>query len=204
VNPRDRQASRRGFLIGIGATAATLVALTAGQSFGVLDSLNLFAPRRQGFGPQTLPVNRTAQQAKVTELARDPGWQLEVRNGSRTEKLSRAALLALRQTEAELPIACVEGWSTNAHWRGVRLRDLMDRVGAPHDAGVRVSSFQPEGNYRVTTMGPEFVQDPTTLVALELNGENLDLDHGYPARIIAPGRPGVLQTKWLGSLEVIR
>ncbi|WP_148668402.1 molybdopterin-dependent oxidoreductase, partial [Streptomyces sp. WAC05950] len=27
------------------------------------------------------------------------------------------------------------------------------------------------------------------------------LDHGYPARIIAPNRPGVLQTKWVGRLE---
>jgi DMSO/TMAO reductase YedYZ molybdopterin-dependent catalytic subunit len=56
----------------------------------------------------------------------------------------------------------------------------------------------------MTTMGPEFAQDPTTLVALELNGEALDIDHGFPARIIAPDRPGVLQTKWLRSIEVIR
>jgi DMSO/TMAO reductase YedYZ molybdopterin-dependent catalytic subunit len=54
------------------------------------------------------------------------------------------------------------------------------------------------------TMAAEFVQDPTTLVALELNGETLDLDHGFPARIIAPGRPGVLQTKWLKSIEVVQ
>ncbi|MBC7403690.1 MAG: molybdopterin-dependent oxidoreductase, partial [Microbacteriaceae bacterium] len=30
-----------------------------------------------------------------------------------------------------------------------------------------------------------------------------DIDHGFPARMIAPGRPGVLQTKWLSKLEVI-
>jgi len=29
------------------------------------------------------------------------------------------------------------------------------------------------------------------------------MDHGYPARMIAPGRPGVLQTKWLSKLEVM-
>ena len=32
--------------------------------------------------------------------------------------------------------------------------------------------------------------------------EPLDLDHGYPCRVIAPNRPGVLQTKWVASLEV--
>jgi DMSO/TMAO reductase YedYZ molybdopterin-dependent catalytic subunit len=37
-------------------------------------------------------------------------------------------------------------------------------------------------------------------VALELIGQTLDLDHGYPPRIIAPG---VLQTKWLHTMEVL-
>jgi DMSO/TMAO reductase YedYZ molybdopterin-dependent catalytic subunit len=40
------------------------------------------------------------------------------------------------------------------------------------------------------------------LVALELAGETLSIDHGFPCRLIAPDRPGVLQTKWLDSLEV--
>ena len=48
-------------------------------------------------------------------------------------------------------------------------------------------SLQTSGKYAVTEMQPEFVRDPLTLVALELDGEVLDIDHGYPARIIAPG-----------------
>lgn len=52
-------------------------------------------------------------------------------------------------------------------------------------------------------MGHLYAQDPLTLLALRLNGEVLSLDHGYPARIIAPNRPGVLQTKWVGRLEVV-
>jgi DMSO/TMAO reductase YedYZ molybdopterin-dependent catalytic subunit len=60
-----------------------------------------------------------------------------------------------------------------------------------------------KGGYRVTEMGHEYAQDDLTLVALELNGKPIDIDHGFPARMIAPGRPGVLQTKWLSKLEVI-
>ena len=37
---------------------------------------------------------------------------------------------------------------------------------------------------------------------LTLHGEPLNRDHGEPARLIAPNRPGVLQTKWLSRLEV--
>lgn len=44
--------------------------------------------------------------------------------------------------------------------------------------------------------------DPQTLLALRINGEDLAPDHGYPCRIIAPNRPGVLQTKWVSRLEV--
>jgi DMSO/TMAO reductase YedYZ molybdopterin-dependent catalytic subunit len=102
-----------------------------------------------------------------------------------------------------LPIACVEGWSQYATWRGPRLRDLMDAVGAPENATIRLTSLQTRGGYAVTEMGPEFVRDDLTLVALQLEGETLDIDHGYPARVIAPARPGVLQTKWLSRLEVL-
>jgi DMSO/TMAO reductase YedYZ molybdopterin-dependent catalytic subunit len=49
---------------------------------------------------------------------------------------------------------------------------------------------------------PPLTADPLTLIALRLNGEPLHPDHGYPARLIAPNRPGVLQTKWVGRLTV--
>ena len=41
------------------------------------------------------------------------------------------------------------------------------------------------------------------LLATHLNGERLNVDHGYPLRLIAPNRPGVLNTKWLAMIEVL-
>ncbi|WP_228484828.1 molybdopterin-dependent oxidoreductase [Microbacterium cremeum] len=192
---------RRAFLAGVGASAAALVALTAGQSFDALAPFNLFAPRVKGQGPQALPVNRTAAQAGVTETARDTAWRLEVRGTGGRRHYTRDELARLPQTEAVLPIACVEGWSTRAHWRGVRLGDLLEHAGAARTSTIRLESLQSRGPYRATTMPPHVAWDPLTLVALEVNGAVLDLDHGYPARIIAPGRPGVLQTKWLATIE---
>ena len=46
------------------------------------------------------------------------------------------------------------------------------------------------------------IKPETTLLALRCNGEVLHIDHGYPTRLIAPNRSGVLQTKWVGRLEV--
>jgi DMSO/TMAO reductase YedYZ molybdopterin-dependent catalytic subunit len=117
--------------------------------------------------------------------------------------MSRTELLAMTQRTAGLPIACVEGWSAHGEWTGVRLRDLLDAVGAPAGSDVVVTSLQQHGGYRVTHLPSQFADDDLTLLALALDGETLSIDHGYPCRLIAPDRPGVLQTKWVRSLEVV-
>ncbi|CAN5189766.1 molybdopterin-dependent oxidoreductase [soil metagenome] len=195
--------SRRGFLVTVGVATAGLVALTAGQSFRVLDATNIFGARKNDTGPQRLPVNRTAKDAQVVDAAMSPDWRLTVSNGSRSRRFDYRALQALPQHEVVLPIACVEGWSQDATWTGPRLSDLVDSVGASTGASVRITSLEQGSSYAVTTMQPEFARDALTLVALKLNGDVLDIDHGYPARVIAPARPGVLQTKWLSRLEVL-
>jgi DMSO/TMAO reductase YedYZ molybdopterin-dependent catalytic subunit len=203
AQPAEPRTSRRGFLTVVGVASAAVVAFTAGQSFRVLDGTNIFGPRKQGIGPNGLPVNRTAAAAKVEATATSADWRLVVSNGATSRAYSRAELLALPQHEVELPIACVEGWSQTARWSGVRVGDLVDSVGGEGRVAVRLTSLEQDSSYAVTTMGAEYVRDDLTLIALELNGEVLDLDHGYPARAIAPGRPGVMQTKWLSSLEVL-
>ena len=195
--------SRRGFLATVTLAVAAVVGLTAGQTFAPLDAVNIFGPRKKGVGQQGVPVNRTSAQAKVATAALSPAWVLTVAVGGTELSFTRAELTALPQTDVDLPIACVEGWSQMASWRGVRLRDLVDAAGGSPDADLRLISLEQRGGFKQTEMGNEYVRDPLTLVALELNGETLDLEHGYPARMIAPGRPGVLQTKWLSRIEAI-
>lgn len=199
----DVKTSRRGFFGAIGVTTGAVVAFTAGQSFTPLTGINFFAPRKNGYGPNDLPINRTAAAAQVLETAMDPHWELVVSRGSAIRTFSIADLMSMTQYEADLPIACVEGWSQMAHWKGPRLHDVVAAVGATDDEQLRITSLEKKGGYRVTLMGSEYVHDPNTLVALHLNGERLDIEHGYPARMIAPGRPGVLQTKWLSHLEIV-
>lgn len=198
----NQRSGRRAFLGSVAAATVGVTALTAGQSLPALKATNLFGPRN-GEGPQGLPVNQTAAAAAVEQLARDPGWRLQLNGGGQTMALSRDDLLGLPQRQVSLPIACVEGWSVGAHWSGVRLADLLDLVGADPAKRLQVRSLQPAGAYTVVDMGPEFARHPSTLLALALNGQTLNLDHGFPARIMAPNRPGVLQTKWVGTIEVL-
>ncbi len=195
------RADRRSFVAGVGAAVGVVTLTTVGQSFTPLGKLDLLAPRQPDHGPQSLPVNRTAAQAGINS-ARLAGYRLRVA-GPRPIELTLRQLGAMPQRSAVLPIACVEGWSRDARWTGVPLRDLLDQVGAPHDARVRLVSLERGGHYAVSVMGASYARDPLTLLALSLNGAPLDHDHGYPARVIAPNRPGVLQTKWVTRIEVL-
>ncbi|MEU8460305.1 molybdopterin-dependent oxidoreductase [Streptomyces sp. NPDC029003] len=199
--PAEDGPDRRSLLLGTAAAVGAVTLTTAGQSFTPLAALDLLGPRHPGRGPQGLPVNKTAAAAGIGPGPL-PDWRLEVR-GPAPYTLTLPQLRALPQTRARLPIACVEGWSAQATWSGVRIRDLLARAGAPPGAGLRVTSLETGGAYRVMEMGREHARDPLTLLALELDGQVLSPDHGYPARIIAPNRPGVLQTKWVTLLEVL-
>jgi Oxidoreductase molybdopterin binding domain len=196
---------RRAFLAGVALASGALVVATAGGTVSPLSRVSVLAQRRPGFGPQGLPVNKTAVGADVVDVARDPEYRLEIDGAVRRPlSLTRADLLARPQRHATLPIACVEGWSASAEWGGVPVRELLALAGAREDVDVTVESLQPSGLYRASVLTARQAADPDTLLALTLRGEALHIDHGYPARLVGPNRPGVAQTKWVQCLVVHR
>jgi DMSO/TMAO reductase YedYZ molybdopterin-dependent catalytic subunit len=206
LSPATPTISRRGLLGLVGAGSLALLLANLGESTGgPLRRIALLAPRGRvfGTGPNDFQINKTAHTVGVSMLASDPDWQLELSGPHGTRQLSRAALMAMRQSTYSLPIACVEGWSTTQAWTGVRLRDLGALVGAPPTAILEVHSLQPSGPYRHTAYSADQVQHDQALLALRVNGVDLSLDHGYPARIIIPAVPGVHCTKWLASMRFL-
>jgi DMSO/TMAO reductase YedYZ molybdopterin-dependent catalytic subunit len=206
VDPAKPTISRRGMLAGVGAGSVLLGAVGAGQSIGgPLRELALFGPRgpeSSGAGPNDFPVNKTADVARVTEEMAGPGWRLELVGAGQTLSFSRDELLELEQVTERLPIACVEGWSTTQRWTGVRLAELCALAGVPEPETVLVESLQPRGAFRQVTLSRRRATDPRTLLALRVNGAELSMDHGFPARMIIPNAPGVHNTKWVGRIEV--
>jgi len=192
--------SRRGLFRTAMVASAVAVLSVAGGTVPWLRKISVFSSH-SGDGPAGVPINKSAKAAGVTASATDPAYVLTVANGDRSVSLSREELEQMPQHSAELPIACVEGWSASGTWTGVRMRDLLDLVEVPAGTTVFVESVQESGPYRSSEVRGNYADDPLTLVALRLNGEVLALDHGYPCRLIAPNRPGVLQTKWLGRIE---
>jgi DMSO/TMAO reductase YedYZ molybdopterin-dependent catalytic subunit len=201
--PAASAPSRRAFLGLVAGAAGLLTLVTVGQTVWPLRKVALLAPRRPDTGPQGFPVNRSAVAAGVVESAQDAGYRLVVEGDVRRQlTLSLDELRALPQRTATLPIACVEGWSASRTWRGVPVRDLLHMAGASEQARVRVHSLQQRLAYAASDLDPDQAHDGDTLLALEVEGEPLHLDHGFPVRLIGPNRPGVLQTKWVTRLVV--
>ncbi|WP_320670315.1 molybdopterin-dependent oxidoreductase [Patulibacter defluvii] len=206
-NPAAPTISRRGAIGLAGAASGSLLLLTVGQSVGgPLRKIALFAPRGAGAvspGPNGFPVNKTALVARVSAEMAGAAWRLDLRGAERLS-LSRDELLAMELASHELPIACVEGWSTIQRWTGVPLAALAALAGADPDDVLHVASLQPRGAFRQTTLGAHQVAADGALLALRVNGADLSLDHGFPARIIGPGLPGVHCTKWVSGLTFAR
>ena len=193
--------SRRALVRTTFAAAGVAVLATAGGTVPWLRQVSLFATRT-GEGPGGVPINKSARAAGVEESAASPDWRLEVVVGDSVTSLSYDDLRAMPQHTVGLPIACVEGWSAHGTWSGVRMTDVLRAAGAAAGRDVAVTSLQQAGAFRRTTLPGNFADDDRTLLALDLSGEPLSLDHGFPCRLIAPNRPGVLQTKWVSRLEV--
>ncbi len=194
--------SRRALVRSAFVASGVAVLATAGASVPWLRQVSVLAVR-SGDGPQGVPINKSAEAARVGPAATDPAYALRVLvDGREVAALGLEDLRALPQHAEELPIACVEGWSASGTWSGVRVHDVLRAAGVPPGTDVVVASLQPRGPFRRTVLPANFVSDDRTLLALDLAGQPLTLDHGFPCRIIAPNRPGVLQTKWVGALEV--
>ncbi|MDT5259660.1 MAG: hypothetical protein QOD10_4740, partial [Mycobacterium sp.] len=195
ANPAEPTMSRRGALALVGSGVLLVGVLTIGQTLGgPARGAVLLLPRGRGRGD--FPVNKTAVAAGITPESVGGSWVLTLRGGPSEVVLDRAALAGMPQTTARLPIACVEGWSTVQTWSGVRLSELARIAGVPAPRAARVASLQRGGAFGAATLQANQIGDPDALLALRVNGADLSLDHGYPARIIVPALPGVHNTKW--------
>lgn len=198
---------RRRFLIGVGAASAVVGVSFLAANVSPLYRLALLSSRRSDVGTQRLPVQTQAKAAGVVERITSPQYRLRV-IGRLTNplELDIDELLQRVTHEAALPISCVQGWSVGAHWRGIRVRDLLREAGVTDFDEVVVRSVQtttkPQRMFGRARLNPSHALHADSLLATELNGERLHVDHGYPIRLIAPNNPGIMQTKWVEELWV--
>lgn len=103
----------------------------------------------------------------------------------------------------------IHGGMGQATWTGVRLRNLLEHAGvAPEAAHVGLEGADPPPKPAVPafhrSIPMDRAMDPTTLVALRMNGEPLTHAHGAPFRLVVPGWAGDHWLKWLTTIRAQR
>jgi DMSO/TMAO reductase YedYZ molybdopterin-dependent catalytic subunit len=88
-----------------------------------------------------------------------------------------------------------------AEWSGPTLASVLALAGV-RDTAVDVDVIGLDDGAFSRAMPIDRALDPTTLVALRMNGEPLPADHGYPARTVVPDWVGSSSVKWLGEIRV--
>lgn len=89
----------------------------------------------------------------------------------------------------------------NAEWTGVRLKDVLARAGVKPAARDVMPIGLDDHQVRRPMPVEKALRDDTLLV-LQMNGETLPADHGFPARIIVTGWTGTASIKWVGRIQV--
>ncbi len=204
AEPASPTMTRRLLIGTVGAGSAGLAVMGTGQVVGgPLRDLAFLAPRgeKAGDGPNDFMVNKTFEAVGIPMEKVGDTWRLALEvDGGEGVVLSRDDLLELEMIDADLPIACVEGWSTTQRWSGVRLTELAKMARAEGSGEVEVQSLQKGGPLRKATLNRGQLEDPDSMLALKVNGADLSLDHGFPARLIVPALPGVHNTKWVEKM----
>jgi len=129
-------------------------------------------------------------------------WHLEVNGLVQNRATWRFQdFVGLPAHEQQTTLMCISNGleAGNAIWKGVPLRDLLERA-APLSNAARVRLHGVD-NY-TDTIPLEKAMKPTTLLAYEMNGVPLPHRHGYPLRVIVPGYFGEKHVKWLTRIEV--
>ncbi|WP_227133891.1 molybdopterin-dependent oxidoreductase [Halorubellus salinus] len=104
---------------------------------------------------------------------------------------------AVATSEQRALLDCTSGWYSEHDWRGVQVGDLLDAADADPDADwVRFTSVT---GYRWSLPREEAER---ALLATHVDDARLSHGHGYPLRLVAPGRRGFQWVKWIDSVEV--
>jgi DMSO/TMAO reductase YedYZ molybdopterin-dependent catalytic subunit len=143
-----------------------------------------------GSDPRRIPVTQWLDD-RVQAI--DPSaWRLRVTAGASTRDWTYEELAAFGD-RVEAVLDCTGGWFARAAWEGVRLERLL-----PPGATGSVVVVSATGYRRRLPLGDA----GTLLLATRLAGRPLSAGHGFPARLVAPGRRGFWWVKWVVSVEL--
>lgn len=145
--------------------------------------------------PDEMPVTQWLNDS-VPDIA-EAHWRLQVRSGSRAVTLTYRALEGY-DDHVTTTLDCTGGWWARQRWTGVRLNRLVA------DLGISTSGVRSIEVTSATGYMRRFPLDEASilLLATGVGEESLSPGHGFPARLVAPGRRGFWWVKWVVTIEL--
>lgn len=121
------------------------------------------------------------------------------------QSLRLVDVTALPQVEAMRTLECISNpvggtLIGNTVWRGVRLADVLSLAGL-RPGGQELKMTSADG-YQ-TSIPLDLATHQDSLLVFEMDAAPLPVKHGYPLRVLLPGRYGQKQPKWITGMEVI-
>jgi DMSO/TMAO reductase YedYZ molybdopterin-dependent catalytic subunit len=125
-------------------------------------------------------------------------WRLSLGGAVTTPRDFSYDELAAAGDTLEATLDCTGGFYSTQHWRGISIGRLLDQVALHKDAGY--VSFISVTSYRWSL---PLEEARTALLATHIGEEPLSYEHGFPLRLVAPGRRGFEWVKWITRVEVL-
>jgi DMSO/TMAO reductase YedYZ molybdopterin-dependent catalytic subunit len=146
-------------------------------------------------------------------LIRPDTWRLivdgEVNNPIQLDYRTLRQLAAVEQTKT---LECISNFTamceltsfgcdliSTATWKGVPLFEVFELAGGLKSSAVGLAVLSTDEFSSAIPL--DAAMDPETILAYEMNGEVLPYEHGYPARLLVPGRYGMKNAKWVMALR---
>lgn len=132
-------------------------------------------------------------------------WTLSVRGSvERILNLTYEDLKDLPQVSEVVTLECFDntpggGLIGTAIWTGVMVRTVLEKAGVEVNA-VKVLFYTSDGYSTSHTM--KYAMKEDVILALKMNDVALPREHGYPLRLVAPGKYGYKWAKWITQIEV--
>ncbi|HWG46840.1 MAG TPA: molybdopterin-dependent oxidoreductase [Gemmataceae bacterium] len=123
------------------------------------------------------------------------------------QKLSLADLRAMPKQEQTTMHNCIQGWTSVGRWGGVRLREILQRCkllpGARFVVFTSFAMHEKSGNIYYECVNLDIANHVQTILAYELNGQELPIQNGAPLRVRFETKLGFKMVKFLRSIEIV-
>jgi DMSO/TMAO reductase YedYZ molybdopterin-dependent catalytic subunit len=224
----ERGASRRGVLLGLGASVALAAvagvggrlitsARTAVENLNLPKALRPLSPLPRGLEQKVdgispfqtpLPDFYRVDTRVTLPVVSSSDWTLTIDGDVDHEvTLTLQDLFDMDVIERDITLTCVSNdvggpYVGAARWLGVRLQDVLDKAGIDHTRADQILSTDVDG-FTTSTPIDLALDGRDAMIAFGMNGEPLPREHGFPARMVVPGLYGFISAcKWIERITL--